>query len=95
MNTEKKEIKHNPKGITREYLIRYALRGEWLNEYQIRERLIKKFPTVFTHKTKLATIRHYHLIPLLEEGKIQKQTSRYGEIQYRKTPAGIQEFETD
>jgi hypothetical protein len=91
----KKEIKRNPKGITKQYLLKYALRFEWLNEYEIREHLIKKFPAIFSHKTKLATIRHYHLIPLENERKIQKQTSRYGEIQYRKTPVGIEEFETN
>jgi hypothetical protein len=95
MNTEKKEIKRNPKGITRGYLLKYVLRGEWHDEYDIRQHLIKKFPDVFSNRTKLATIRHYHLIPLMKEGKIQSQTTRYGEIQYRKTPVGVEEFEVD
>ena len=91
----KKEIKRNPKGITKQYLLKSALRFEWLNEYEIRERLIKKFPGVFSHKTKLATIRHYHLIPLEKEGKIQSRITKSGEMQYRKKPEGIEEIETD
>jgi hypothetical protein len=95
----RKEIKRNPKGETKKYLLNmlrfYSNDSDWLNEYEIREHLIKKFPDVFSHRTKLATIRNYHLIPLLKEGKIQSQTTIHGEKQYRKTPVGIEEFETN
>ena len=92
---KKKKITHNSKGVTKQYILKYALRFDWENEYQIREMLIKRYPDVFSHKTKLATIRHYHLDPLEKDGKILSRINRLGEKEWRKKPIGIEEFESD
>ena len=91
-----KNTKKNARGVTKKYILSVLLDG-WTNEIDLREKLIEEFPKVFSHKTKLATIRNYHLVGkngLVDLGRVETKTVN-GERYYKKIPEGIQEFEGD
>lgn len=87
-------MKRNERGETKRYILETLRSNGWLDEYELREELISKYPKVFSHRTKLATIRNYHLIPLEAKGKIESMLIK-GVRYYNKIPVGMEEFEVE
>ncbi len=57
---------HQREGRTIDYIFN-LLFSDYYDEYGIREKLIRKYPQSFTHRTRLSVIRKYYLKRLKDE----------------------------